>query len=92
MNYYDIKMLQGIAELTAGWAIRRDQFFEFACAEGGQRWKTRQFQEFMHAEYIKTDTPITLRLYSLDEANQKLVLRYVEEKLMNGMASQLIEF
>ena len=91
MRQYDIKILQGIAEMTAGWAIRRTQFFEFACREGGNRWKDQAFRQFMNAEYIRSDTPITMRIYSLDPENRRLLLRYIEEKLMNGLVSETIE-
>lgn len=46
----------------------------------------------MYLEYIKTDTPITNRFYSLDSRNQKVLLRYVDERLMAGMASIDIDY
>ena len=46
----------------------------------------------MYLEYVKTDTPITTRLYSLDSLNQKILLRYIDEYLMDGLASIDVEY
>ena len=45
----------------------------------------------MYVEYIKTDTPITTRFYSLDSLNQRTLLRYINERLMDGMATLEVE-
>lgn len=90
--YYDVKILQGIADLTQNWQYRREDFFEFACADEDPRWQDPSFRNHMYQEYINTDTPITARLYSLDASNLKTLLRYVDEYLMGGMASMDVEF
>jgi hypothetical protein len=88
---YDIKILQGLADLTLNWKHRREDFFKFACASDDPRWQEPHFRDHMYLEYIKTDTPITARLYSLDAPNQRTLLRYIDERLMDGMASLEIE-
>ena len=45
----------------------------------------------MYLEYIKTDTPVTTKLYSLDSLNQKILLRYIDEYLMDGIASLAVD-
>ena len=89
---YDIKILQGIADLTQNWQYRREDFFEFACAGDDPRWQDPSFRNHMYLEYIKTDTPITARLYSLDALNQKILLRYIDEYLMDGLSSIDVEY
>ena len=89
---YDIKMLQGIATLTQEWEYRREAFFQFACDSDDDRWQRSDFRNHMYYEYIKTDTPITTRFYSLDAKNQGTLLRYIEEYLMAGMASINIDY
>ena len=88
---YDIKILQGIADLTQNWKSRREDFYRFACQYGDERWLRPDFRNHMYLEYIKTDTPITARLYSLDASNQRTLIRYIDERLMDGMASSCIE-
>ena len=88
---YDIKILQGIADLTQNWELRREQFFKFACASEDERWQDANFRNHMYSEYIKTDTPITTRLYSLDATNQKTLLRFINEYLMDGRTSLEVE-
>ncbi len=92
MAYSDIKILSGIADLTNNWAHRREQFFRFACDSDDKRWQDPAFRYHMYHEYIKTDTPITTRLYSLDEANQRTLLRFIDEFLMDGMASINVQY
>ena len=89
---YDIKILQGIADLTQNWKNRREDFYRFACQNGDERWQRPDFQHHMYLEYVKTDTPITTRLYSLDSLNQKNLLRYIDEYLMDGLASIDVEY
>ncbi len=89
---YDIKILQGIADLTQDWRFRREDFFRFACNCGDERWRRTDFQAHMYREYIKVDTPITTRFYSLDTGNQRILLRYINECLMAGMASIDIDY
>lgn len=88
---YDIKTLTGIADLTQNWDCRREQFYQFACGSDDERWQDPSFRNHMYFEYIKTDTPITVRLYSLDASNQRTLLRYVNEQLMDGMAELEVE-
>lgn len=88
---YDIKILQGIADLTQNWQYRREDFFKFACESDDPRWQDPSFRNHMYSEYINTDTPITTRLYSLDASNQRTLLRYINERLMDGMASLDVE-
>ena len=88
---YDVIILQGIAELTRDWEYRKDALFGFMCERGGDRWSDTHFKHHMYAEYIKSETPITLRLYALDADNRRLVLQYVRDVLMGGMASEMIE-
>lgn len=86
---FDIKILQGIAELTRDWNYRKDALFGYMCERGGERWRDVRFQHHMYSEYIKPDTAITTRLYSLDTENRRLVLRYIDEVLMEGLASDV---
>ncbi len=88
---YDIKTLTGIADLTQNWEHRREQFFQFACSSDDERWQDPVFRNHMYREYIKTDTPITTRLYSLDSLNQQTLIRYINERLMDGMAELEVE-
>lgn len=89
---YDIKTLQGIAHLTTEWADRREDFYDYACSNGGERWAEESFRSYMYFEYIKNETPITLRLYSLDQGNLRILLDYVNNRLMSGMATREEEF
>jgi len=89
---YDIKTLQGIAQLTTDWADRREDFYNYACSNGGERWTEESFRNYMFFEYIKNDTPITLRLYSLDRENLRILIDYVNNRLMSGMATLVEEF
>ena len=91
MAFYDIKILTGIADLTQNWERRREQFFQFACASDDKRWRDSSFRDHMYFKYIKTDTPITTRLYSLDETNLRTLLRFINEYLMDGVASFDVE-
>lgn len=90
--YYDVKILQGLADLTLNWKYRREDFFKFACTSDDPRWQEPRFQNHMYSEYFKTDTPITTRLYSLDASNQRMLLRYLDKCLMDGMASMEVDF
>ena len=44
----------------------------------------------MYREYIKTDTPVTAMLYSLDASNQRTQLRYFYDRLMDSMVSLVV--
>lgn len=88
---YDIKILQGIADLTLNWQYRREDFFKFACGSDDTRWQEPSFRNHMYQEYINTDTPVTARPYSLDASNQRTLLRYIDERLMDGMASLVVD-
>lgn len=89
---YDVKILQGIAELTRDWSLRKEDLFRFACERGGERWQGESFRNHMYMEYFKGETPVTARMYSLDDNNLRLVLEYVSEKLMGGLASRELNF
>ena len=90
---YDVKLLQGIAEMTRNWELYRVRFYEFACSEGGERWLDRSFREHMFRGYLKLNSePLTTRLYSLDDGNRKLLLRFIDEYVMAGLASQEVEY
>ena len=89
---YNVRILTGIAELTASWEQKREQLYRFACEQSGDsRWKDDSFRAHMCNEYIHTDTPITLRIYSLDQDNRETLIRYIDEKLMEGMSDRLFE-
>ena len=92
MAYYDIKILQGIADLTRNWTYRREDFYRFACQNGDERWQRPDFQHHMYVEYIKNEMPVTTRMYSLDSLNQRILLRYINECLMDGLASIEVEY
>lgn len=87
---YDVKILQGIAELTRDWNFRKDALYQFMCERGGERWRDVRFQHRMYAEYIKPEAPVTTRLYSLDEDSRRLVLDYVGTVLMAGLATEML--
>lgn len=88
---YDVKILQGIAELTRDWEYRKDALFVYMCERGGERWNDSHFKLHMYVEYIKSEKPVTLRLYALDSENRRLVLQYVRDVLMDGLSSSIIE-
>ena len=88
---YDIKILQGIAELTRDWEFRKDALFGFMCERGGECWADSRYQHRMYPEYFKPETPVTIRLYSLDADNQKLVLQYIANVLMDGITSLVVD-
>lgn len=88
---YDVKILQGIAELTRDWEYRKDALFVYMCERGGERWNDSHFKHHMYAEYIKSETPVTLRLYALDGENLNLVLKYVRDVLMDGIVNRIVE-
>lgn len=44
----------------------------------------------MYREYIKTDTPVTAMLYSLDASYQRTLLRYFDDRRMDGMVSLVV--
>ncbi len=90
---YDVKLLQGVAEMTQNWEIYRVRFYEFACSEGGDRWQDQSFREHMFGEYLNRNSePLTTRLYSLDDGNRKLLLRFIDEYVMAGLASHGVEY
>lgn len=89
---YDVKILQGLAVLTDEWSRYKDVLFDFACMKGGERWARPDFRHHMYVEYIKPITPVTLRLFSLDDANVALLLRFVDEYLMDGIESRPVPF
>ena len=44
----------------------------------------------MYREYIKTDTPVTAMLYSLDASYQRTQLRYFYDRLMDSMVNLVV--
>lgn len=89
---YDVKILQGIAELTLNWEHYRERFFSFACEESGDsRWMQADFREHMYREYVRPDAPIASRFYSLDQRNRQTLLQFIDEVVMAGMASIEVE-
>lgn len=89
---YNIRTLQGMAELTALWEHYKENLFNFACNRADDpRWKDEEFRNHMRDEYFRSSTPITLRLYSLDEKNLKTLIQYVEDVVMRGLADINVE-
>ena len=89
---HNIRTLQGVAELTAQWEQLKERLFEFACGqEEDARWKDESFRNHMLNEYFRSHTPITQRLYSLDEKNQLMIIRFIEEELMRGLLDIIVE-
>ena len=47
---YNIKILQGIANLTQNWKSRREDFYRFACANGDERWQRSDYVPRVHQD------------------------------------------
>jgi len=87
---YDVKLLQGLAVLTSEWKRYKESFFEYACLNGGERWQHSDFRNHMYFEYIKPEAPVTGRLFSLDDANVRLLMDYVRNELMWGTTERVV--
>lgn len=85
------KTLMGIALLTANWPDRRQHLFDFCCNKGGERWQDEDFRSHMMREYFSSSEPLTLRFYELDIENVKLILSYIDERLMANTADYYID-
>ena len=89
---YDIKTLAGVVELTQRWEGLRDYFFEWARKYSDDpRWQDGIFAAHMKSNYIDTDTPITAQFYNLDNRNKETVIRFINEYVMDGLASIIID-
>ena len=57
-----------------------ERMYKWFCDNGGSRWQDNEFQRYMHTEWFGIECPpITRRLYELDAANARLVIRYLNE-------------
>ena len=89
---YDVKTLSGFVKLTQDWESLREPFFQWARKNSkDRRWQDGVFAAHMKMYYIDTDTPITAVLYDLDGLNKETVIRFVNEYVMDGMASILVD-
>ena len=80
MKRINYKLTDEAIRLTINWEKRKKEFFAF-CKANSQRYRNdRTFVEYMFDHYIDTDTPITLRAYSLDADNRRLLLKYLEHR------------
>ena len=90
-NVYDLRILEGIKELTLNWAVRKADFYEYACSQSyDKRWQDPEFREHMFANYINTERPITDQLYNLDDGNLIVLLRYINNKLERYIRTRYI--
>lgn len=90
-NMYDLKFLQGIHVLAVRWKSLRESLYDYACKYGDDRWNYNGFRKHMYDQYINTDRPITDQFYNLDRKNRETVFKYINDYLMNGTASYLVD-
>lgn len=78
MENLDAKTIYGIASLTQNWPDYREKFYHYACNTEDIRWQEQKFRDHMYNEYINVETPITLRVFNLDERNLKLLKEFIQ--------------
>ncbi|MBQ3712109.1 MAG: hypothetical protein II891_06915 [Bacteroidales bacterium] len=88
----DARIAYGIAILSTEWKLYRIDLYEYCRANGSERWQEREFGEHMWREYINVSEPITTRILSLDNENLELLIRFVDEYVVSGLADRIIEF
>lgn len=89
---YDIKTLAGIVEMTQRWHELRESFYLWVLSNSNDsRWQDGVFAAHMKSNYIDVDVPLSARLYELDQKNQETVIRFINEYLMDGMASRFVD-